>query len=78
MDDQTVTRSIPGSVGLLGTLVIVALAVLGVWGFVDGQFLEAGDYLAPTLGALAVTVFVVAVLVALGARSGRWLEGPYW
>ena len=76
--DQTVTRSIPGSVGLLGTLLIAGLAALGLWGFVDGQLIGSGDYLVPTIGVLAVTLIVVGALSALGARSKRWLEGPYW
>ena len=79
MDEQTVTRSIPRSVGLLGALTIAALAVLGLWGFVDGYLLEmGGDYFAPTLGVLAITVLVVGGLVVLGARSKQWLAGPYW
>ncbi|MXV62297.1 hypothetical protein GS429_09535 [Natronorubrum sp. JWXQ-INN-674] len=79
MDDQSVTRSIPGSVGLLGTLTIAGLAVLGLWGVVDGYLLQTGgEYFLPTLGVLAVVVLVVGTLIALGVRSKRWLEGPYW
>ena len=79
MDEQTVTRSIPRSVGLLGALTIAALAVLGLWGFVDGYLLEAGgDYFVPTLAVLVLTALVVGGLIALGARSKQWLEGPYW
>ncbi|QFU83523.1 hypothetical protein [Natronorubrum aibiense] len=79
MDEQSVTRSIPGSVGLLGTLVVVGLVVLGSWSFVDGVVLEsAGEYATSTLGVLAVTAVVVGLLIVLGARSKRWREGPYW
>ncbi|WP_076608507.1 hypothetical protein [Natronorubrum thiooxidans] len=79
MDEQSGTRSIPGSVGLLGTLIVVGLVVLGSWSFVDGVVLEsAGEYAASTLGVLAVTAIVVGLLIVLGARSKRWREGPYW
>lgn len=78
MEDQTVSQSVPGSVGLLGVLVIAAVAALGIWGFVDGYLLEAGDYLAPTVGVLVLTVLVVGALIAWGARSKQWRAGPYW
>lgn len=78
MDDQTVTRSIPRSVGLLGTLSIAALAVIGLLSFVDGYLIESGDYFAPTIAVLIATIVFVGALVVLGARSKRWLEGPYW
>ncbi|MFA9426790.1 hypothetical protein [Natronorubrum sp. A-ect3] len=79
MEDHTVSRTVPGSVGLLGALVVAGLAVLGGWGFVDGVVLESTSaYLAPTVAVLAVTVVVVGALIALGARSKQWREGPYW
>ncbi|SDQ92918.1 hypothetical protein [Natronobacterium texcoconense] len=74
MNDRTVTIT-----GLLGTLVIAALAVLGVYGFVTGYLLESpGDLLAPSLGVLAVTIVFVGALIVLGARSRRWRQNPYW
>ncbi|WP_440765339.1 hypothetical protein [Natronorubrum sp. DTA7] len=78
MDDQTVTRSVPRSVGLLGTLTIAALVALGLWGFADSYLIESGDYLAPTIGVFIATVVFIGALVVLGARSKEWLEGPYW
>lgn len=78
MEDQTIPRSIPGSVGLLGALTVVLLAVLGVWSFVDSNLLGSGDYLAPVLGMLAVVVVAVGALIVLGARSREWLANPYW
>ena len=78
MEEQTITRSIPGSVGLLGVLTVVALAVLGIWSFVDSYLIGSTDYLAPTLGVLAVAIVTVGALSVLGARSKRWLAGPYW
>lgn len=78
MEEQTLPRSIPGSVGLLGALTVVLLAVLGVWSFVDSTLIGSGDYLAPILGVLAVVVVVVGALVVLGARSREWLANPYW
>ena len=78
MDDQTVTRSIPRSVGLLGTLSIAALVALGLWGFADSYLIESGDYFAPTVAVFVVTVVFIGALVMLGARSKAWLDGPYW
>lgn len=79
MDEQSVTRSIPGSLGLLGPLLIAGLALIGIWSFADGYLLETGgDYFASTIGVLVVTVAIVGGLIVLGARSKRWLEGPYW
>lgn len=78
MEEQTLPRSIPGSVGLLGVLTVVLLAALGVWSFADSTLLGSGDYLAPLLGVLAVVVVAVGALAALGARSREWLANPYW
>ena len=78
MEERALTRSIPGWIGLLGVLTVLALAVLSVWSFVDSYLIESSDYLAPTLGALAVVVLVIGALSLLGARSRRWLAGPYW
>ncbi|QSW98626.1 hypothetical protein [Haloterrigena alkaliphila] len=76
--DQGITRSVPGSFGVLAPLLIAGLAVIGIWGFVDGQLGGSGEYLTSTLGVLAVTLVVVGALIVVGARSKRWLEGPYW
>ncbi|EMA44429.1 hypothetical protein [Halobiforma nitratireducens] len=74
MNDRTLSVT-----GLLGTIVIVALAALGVYGFVTGYALEsAGELLAPSLGVLAVALVVVAVLAGLGARSKQWVQSTYW
>ncbi|SEH11212.1 hypothetical protein SAMN04487967_0249 [Natronorubrum sediminis] len=78
MDEQAISRSIPRSVGLLGSLSIAALAVVGLLGAVDGYLLESSEYLAPTAGVLVVTALVVGGLIALGARSKQWRAGPYW
>ncbi|WP_126663502.1 hypothetical protein [Haloterrigena salifodinae] len=78
MEEQTLPRSIPGPVGLLGVLTVVLLAALGVWSFADSTLLGSGDYLAPLLGVLAVVVVAVGALAALGARSREWLANPYW
>ncbi|MFD1564633.1 hypothetical protein ACFR99_13910 [Haloarchaeobius amylolyticus] len=65
--------------GLLGTLVIVALAALGVFGFVDGTLIaSSGEYVTATIGILVVAVVVVGVLIALGIGSRRWRANPYW
>lgn len=65
--------------GLLGTIVIAVTAALGLYGFTNGYLLESpGELLAPSVGVLAVAVVFVLALSAVGARSGRWLENPYW
>ncbi|MGQ3414231.1 hypothetical protein ACT4ML_18535 [Natrinema sp. LN54] len=65
--------------GLLATLVIVALAALGVYGFGSGYLTNtSGEYFASTIGVLAVVVLVVGALTLVGARSKRWLENAYW
>lgn len=65
--------------GLFATLVVVALAVVGLYGFGTSYLIESpGRYLAPTVGALAVAVLVVGTLTVVGGRSKRWLENPYW
>ncbi|MFA9415393.1 hypothetical protein [Natrinema sp. HArc-T2] len=65
--------------GLFGTLVIVALAAIGVVGFVDGTLIAAsGEYVTATIGVLVVAVVVVGALIALGAGSKRWRANPYW
>jgi hypothetical protein len=67
------------STGLLGTLAIVFLTVLGLWGLLNGYVLESpGEWLAPTVGTLAVTAAVVGLLIVVGARSKRWRQNPYW
>lgn len=65
--------------GLLGTLVIAALAAIGVLGFADGTLSNAaGEYVTATLGVLVVTAVVVGALIALGIGSRRWRANPYW
>ncbi|WP_137290032.1 hypothetical protein [Natronorubrum halophilum] len=79
MDEQSVTRSIPRSVGLLGVLIVAGLATLGLWSFVDSYLFETGgEYFASTIGVLVITAAFVGGLVILGARSKRWRAGPYW
>ncbi|SFB95834.1 hypothetical protein SAMN05444422_103238 [Halobiforma haloterrestris] len=74
MNDRTLSIT-----GLVGTLVAVALAALGVYGFLTGYALEnPGDLFVPSLGVLAIVAVVVGALVLLGARSRRWRENPYW
>ncbi|MFB1064051.1 hypothetical protein [Natrinema sp. H-ect4] len=65
--------------GLLATLVIAALAVLGLVGFGNGYLTNTtGQYFASTIGALVVGVLTVGALIALGVGSRRWRENPYW
>ncbi|AFO58505.1 MULTISPECIES: hypothetical protein [unclassified Natrinema] len=65
--------------GLLATLVIAALAALGVYGFSTGYLLNSpGSLFAPTIGVIAVAVLTVAALIASGVGSKRWRENPYW
>ena len=67
------------STGLLATVAIACLAIVGVWGFVDGYLVGSpGAYLAPTLVTLAITAVFVAALAVTGARSKRWRQNPYW
>ncbi|MFU8867868.1 hypothetical protein [Natronococcus sp.] len=70
------TRS---STGLVGTLVIALLVGVGVGGFLAGYVIDSpGEWLAPTVGSLAVAAVVVGALIALGSGSTRRLENPYW
>ncbi|MFC4543587.1 hypothetical protein ACFO5R_16805 [Halosolutus amylolyticus] len=65
--------------GLLATLTVVCLAIVGVYGFVSSYLLGSpGEWLVPTVATLAVTVVFVGALAATGARSKRWRENPYW
>ncbi|ELZ24744.1 hypothetical protein [Natrinema limicola] len=65
--------------GLLGTLVVAALAAIGVFGFADGTLIAAsGEYVTATLGVLVVAVVAVGALIALGVGSKRWRANPYW
>ncbi|QCC57648.1 hypothetical protein NP511_03620 [Natrinema thermotolerans] len=65
--------------GLVATAVIAALAVFGLYGFTTGYLLDSpGEYLAPSMGVLAVAAVAVAALIASGVGSGRWRENPYW
>jgi len=65
--------------GLLGTLVVAALAAIGVVGFADGTLSAAsGKYVTATIGILVVVVVVVGALIALGMGSKRWRANPYW
>lgn len=72
MDERTIA-------GLLATLVIAALAVLGAYGFGTGYLLNSpGEYFAPTIGILVVAVLAVGALIASGIGSRRWRANPYW
>ncbi|MDS0474219.1 hypothetical protein [Natrinema sp. 1APR25-10V2] len=73
MDERTIA-------GLFATVVIAALAVLGVFGFGSGYLINppTGVYLVPSIAILVVAVLVVGGLTALGAGSRRWRENPYW
>jgi len=65
--------------GLLGTLIVAALAAIGVFGFVDGTLIaSSGEYATATIGVLVVAVVVVGALIALGVGSKRWRANPYW
>lgn len=63
----------------LGLVVIGALVALGIASFVDSFALQTAEtLLAPTIGSIVLVAVVVGSLVALGSRSRRWLENPYW
>ncbi|MFC4246180.1 hypothetical protein ACFOZ7_04120 [Natribaculum luteum] len=66
--------------GLLGTLVVVAMVAAGAVAFVTTYGLEAsaGDLLVPTLVTLFVVAAAVFGLFVLGARSDSWIRSPYW
>ncbi|RZV08863.1 hypothetical protein BDK88_2940 [Natrinema hispanicum] len=65
--------------GLLGTLVVAALAAIGVFGFADGTLIAAsGEYVTATIGVLVVAVVAVGALITLGVGSKRWRANPYW
>lgn len=66
--------------GLLGSLVVVALAVGGATTFTR-NFLVAvspGAQVGGTVAMVAVVVAVVGGLSVLGGKSRRWRENPYW
>jgi hypothetical protein len=72
MDERTVA-------GLLATLVIAILAVLGAYGFGTGYLLNSpGEFFAPTIGVLVVAVLAVGALIASGIGSKGWRANPYW
>ncbi|WP_265111392.1 hypothetical protein [Halosolutus halophilus] len=72
MDRQT-------SSGLLATLTVACLAIVGVWGFVSNYLLGSpGQWLVPTVATLLITAVFVGALAVTGARSKRWRENPYW
>lgn len=63
--------------GAIAALAVVAgLIAAAVWGVLAGSL--RGGYLAPTVGTALIVAAVVFALFALGARSDRWLENPYW
>lgn len=66
--------------GAIGVLVVVGTAVVGVSAFLENYLFDVaeGARLAPTFVALFVTVLFVFALFAVGARSDRWLQSPYW
>lgn len=66
--------------GLIGTLVVVSVAVAGLSAFLRSFVVDtaAGAEVAPTLGVLVVTAVFVAALTVWGAKSDRWRQNPYW
>lgn len=66
--------------GVLGILVVIGTAAVGVVAFLGNYLFDASDgaRLTPTFAVLFVTVLFVFALVALGAGAGRWLRNPYW
>lgn len=72
MDGRTLS-----SIGFVGSAAVVVTTLLGIYGFI--ALLDApGELLAPAIGTLVVTILVVGALTALGSRSKRWRENPYW
>ena len=65
---------------LAAALVAVGLVAVGGWALVENYALTVVDesLTTPTFATLAATLLVVFVLFALGARSDRWLQNPYW
>lgn len=70
---MTMLERVGTAAGLAAVAGLVAAAVRGV---LDG--LLGGEYLAPTAVAALIVAAVVFALFALGARSDRRLENPYW
>lgn len=72
MDARTIT-------GVLGVLVIVAMVLIGMWGFVDTAALDIlGDYGTATVASLGVVVAFVAVLSLVAIRADVLGRNPYW
>lgn len=67
------------SAGLVGTLAVALVVGIGAGGVLAGYVVGSpGEWLAPTVGSLAVAVVVVGALAFVGARSARTLRNPYW
>ena len=66
--------------GLVGTLVVISVAVAGLSAFVRGFFVDVVDtaLVTPTLAVLVVTVAFVGALSVWGAKTDRWRQNPYW
>lgn len=64
--------------GLLGTLVVAAAIVLGVYSLVTNYWLESAGELVPTAASIVVVAAFCFGLFVLGAKSDRWLRNPYW
>lgn len=72
MDGRTLS-----SIGLVGSAAVVLTVLFGISGFI--ALLDApSELLAPAIGTLVVTILVVGALTALGSRSKRWRQNPYW
>ncbi|WP_255193766.1 hypothetical protein [Natronobeatus ordinarius] len=66
--------------GLLGTLVIAATAVVGLVAFVTNYGLDPADpaLLVPTVATLAVAAGFVLVLSGLGSNASGGVRSSYW
>lgn len=73
MDERKIT-------GALGIVVIIWAVVVGVSTFLEFYLLDVseGAQPLPTFAVLAIAILFVFALFALGARSDRWLQNPYW
>ncbi|WP_254862849.1 hypothetical protein [Halovivax gelatinilyticus] len=66
--------------GALGVLTVFGFVAIGLFALLtENVFGEpAGNFSTPTVASLAFAAVVIGVLVAIGSRSGRTLETPYW
>lgn len=66
--------------GVLGTLTVLLILLLGAYGALNGYVLDAWPALS-TMATILIAVLVfgfVALLSASGSRGGGWLDTPYW